>query len=133
VDWDSTTAAVSVSRDGPDCVLALRGGFHLEHARELHAAALQIAETGGGVVVDCGEAAHLDGCAVQVLLALKKALEQSGGSLRMRGASDDVRKYLRWAGLAAHFPDDEAAHSAVEAPASGRPRKRRAASRKRVT
>ncbi len=131
MDWDSTTAVVSVSRDGPDCVLSLRGGFHLEQARELHAAALQIAETGGGVVVDCREAAHLDGCAVQVLLALKAALAHTGGSLRMHGASDDVRKYLGWAGLAAHFPDAEAVHSTIETPASGRPRKRRA-SRKRV-
>lgn len=122
---ESSDAAVSVYRDGPDGVLALRGGFHIDMARELHQAALQLAETGAGVVVDCSQAEHLDGCALQVLLALKLALEQRGGWLRMQGESEEIRKYLGWAGLAAHFPIRGPRDGGSETPAA--PRKRRKA------
>jgi anti-anti-sigma regulatory factor len=95
---DSSEDSVSAHRDGPNGVLALRGRFHLELALELHKAALKLARTGRGVIVDRSQAEHLDGGAVQVLLALKPALEQGGGSLRMRGESTEVRKHLGWSG-----------------------------------
>ena len=122
---ESSDAAVSVYRDGPDGVLALRGGFHIDLARELHRVACQLTETGGGVFVDCSQAEHLDGCTLQVLLALKLALEQRGGWLRMRGESEEIRKYLGWAGLAAHFPIRAPSDAVAETPAA--PRKRRRA------
>ena len=122
MDSDSSDAAISVYRDGPDGVLALRGRFHVDLARDLHQAALQLAESGGGVIVDCSQTEHLDGCALQVLMALKLALEHGGGWLRMRGESAEVRKYLAWGGLSAHFP----APAAAAAPT----RKRRKTARK---
>ena len=122
---ESSNAAVSVSRDGPDGVLALRGGFHIDLARELHRVALELTETGGGVFVDCSQAEHLDGCTLQVLLALKLALEQRGGWLRLKGESEEIRKYLGWAGLAAHFPVRGPSDAVTETPAA--PRKRRRA------
>jgi hypothetical protein len=33
-------------------------------------------------------------------------VEQSGGTLRMQAAGEQVRNYLRWAGLAAQFPEN---------------------------
>jgi anti-anti-sigma factor len=125
VDLNSSDAAVSVYHDEPDSVLALRGGFHLDLARELHRTALELAGTGGSVVVDCSQAEHLDGCAVQVLLALKLALEHGGGSLRMRGESAEVRKYLGWAGLNAHFPICSPSDTAAETPVAPPPKRRR--------
>lgn len=106
-------------------MLALRGRLRVELARDLHQAALQRAETGGGVIVDCTQVEHLDGCAVQVLVALKLAMEQSGGWLRLRGESAEVRKYLAWGGLGAHFPPPVPAAAAAE-----KPRKRRKAARR---
>ncbi len=128
VGLESSEAAIAVYRDEPDSVLALRGGFHIDLARELHQAAVQLADTGGGVIVDCSQTEHLDGCAVQVLLALKRALEQRGGWLRMRGESAEIRKYLGWAGLSIHFPTRAASDAAAETPAP--PRKRRRTARK---
>jgi anti-anti-sigma factor len=103
VDANPAEANISLSQNESESVLRLRGSFQLELARPLHEAALQLASSGGNVVVDLSQAAHLDGCAVQVLLALKGALERAGGSLRMSGASQDVRKYLGWAGVAAQL------------------------------
>jgi anti-anti-sigma regulatory factor len=71
------------------------------------------------VVVDCGQTEHLDGCVSRILLALKLALKQAGGSLRLRGESSEIRKYLGWAGMAAHFPGEES-------PAITRKRRKRA-------
>jgi hypothetical protein len=49
---DSSEAAVSIYREEPDSVLALRGRLHLNLARKLHRTALDLALTGGRVVVD---------------------------------------------------------------------------------
>jgi len=75
------------------------------------------------VVVDSSAASHLDGCAVQVLLALKHALASSGGSLSLIGAREEVRNYFDWAGVTSHF--------ARRDPGETAPRKRRKTPRKR--
>ena len=100
-----TTACVEVKQHGSDRTLILRGAFQLDLVRELYEAALQSLEHASNLVVDCAAVEHLDGCALQVLMALKKTMEQTGGTLRMQGACEQVRNYLRWAGLAAQFPD----------------------------
>jgi anti-anti-sigma factor len=101
-----TTACVEVKQHGSDGTLILRGAFQLDLVRELHEAALQSLEISTSLIVDCAAVEHLDGCALQVLTALKKTVEQTGGTLRMQGASEQVRNYLRWAGLAAQFPEN---------------------------
>ena len=119
MDSVETEAAVSISREELGSVLALRASFHLDLAPELPRAALELANTGGRVVVDCGQTEHLDGCVSRILLAVKLALKQAGGSLRLRGESSEIRKYLGWAGMAAHFPGEES-------PAITRKRRKRA-------
>jgi len=106
VELDQEAASVSIDRTESHPVVVLRGSFNIALAKVLHEAALQIAETAGRVVIDCKEVVHLDGCAVQVLLALKLALESHGGSIQLKGASEEVLKYLGWAGLSSHFPID---------------------------
>jgi len=127
VDVTSGEAGVSISRNESDSVLKLHGSLQLDQARQLHEAALQLAASGGAVVIDCAEAAHLDGCAVQVLLALKLALERAGGSIRMTGIAPEVSQYLVWAGVAEHFGVAGPAEAVAQAP-----RKRRRAPRKRA-
>ena len=102
---DSQPASVQVITGGSDCVLILHGTFRLDGVQELYEAAVRSAAISSSLIVDCSEAEHLDGCALQVLLTLKREVEGAGGSLRLRGASEPVRKQFRWAGLAAHFSD----------------------------
>lgn len=100
---------LSVSRTGADCVIALRGAFQLKSAARLHQAAIEAAKSGAPVVIDLREAEHVDGTAAQILLALKIVVARSGGSLRLRGASDSIRQYLAWGGFGEHFQGDGAA------------------------
>jgi anti-anti-sigma factor len=95
-----------VKQHGSVCTLILRGAFQLDLVRELYEAALHSLESSSSLVVNCAAVEHLDGCALQVLMALKKTVEQSGGKLRMQGAGEQVRNYIRWAGLAAQFPEN---------------------------
>lgn len=127
MDPNAVEPSVSVSNNETATVLRLRGSFQLELARPLYEAALQVAASGGNAVVDCRAAVHLDACAVQVLLALKIALERAGGRLRLSGASDEVCKYLQWAGVAAHLVRGEARG----APGAASPPKRRKTARNR--
>jgi anti-anti-sigma factor len=106
VSAESVTACVEVKQHGSDCTLVLHGAFQLDLVRELHEAALRSLENSTSLIVDCAAVEHLDGCALQVLLVLKKTMEQTGGTLRMQGASEQVRNYLRWAGLAAQFTEN---------------------------
>jgi anti-anti-sigma regulatory factor len=122
---DSSEAAVSIYREEPDSVLALRGRLHLDLARELHRTALELALTGGSVVVDCSATEFLDGWVIQILLALKLALERGAGSLRIRGESAEVRNYLGWAGMETHFPVRGAGSKAPGAARRKRPRSAR--------
>jgi anti-anti-sigma factor len=105
VSAEAATACVELKKIGPDCVLILRGAFQLDSVRALHAAALRSLECSSNLIVDCTAAEHLDGCALQVLLALKKTAERGGGSLRLEGVGQQVRNYLRWSGIAAHFTE----------------------------
>lgn len=124
VTVDTDEANVSVHRAESECVLALRGAFQLEVVGRLREAALEIAQKPVSVIVDCAEATHLDASAAQVLVALKRALEDAGGSLRLRGVPEQMERYLNWAGLTAHLPcQDEAAA----------PRRRKRAARKRTS
>jgi anti-anti-sigma factor len=107
VPANSVTACVEVKQQGSDCTLILRGAFQLDLVRELYEAAVQSLENSSSVVVNCAAVEHLDGCALQVLMALKKTVEQTGGTLRLQAAGEQVRNYLRWAGLAAQFPEND--------------------------
>ena len=143
---DLSDAGFKLTVEGSTCVLRLSGSFHLELAQPLHQAALEAADHSGNVLVDCSQAQHLDGCTLQILLALQAAMQGAGRSFGFTGANEQVRKDLTWAGLTGHFggaPEVSCAVPAepvlaepmlaepVEEPA--RPRKRRRAVRKRQT
>jgi anti-anti-sigma regulatory factor len=122
---ESSEAAVATYREEPDSVLALRGRLHLDLARELHRMALELALTGGSVVVDCSATEFLDGWVIQILLSLKLALERGSGSLRIRGEGTEVRNYLGWAGMENHFPVPAAGSKAPGVARRKRPRSAR--------
>jgi anti-anti-sigma factor len=131
---NSSEAGVSLSVEGGGSRLALSGSIQLELARQIHQAAVAAADSSNDVLVDCSAAEHLDGGTLQILLALKKAVEGTGRRFRLDGASEQVRRYLAWSGLADHFAgvSEQAADAAVREPEPPvRPRKRGAARRKR--
>jgi anti-anti-sigma regulatory factor len=106
---ESSTApeapAANVLTRGSEHVLVLEATLSLEHVRSLHEAAMRLPRDTASVVVDCAAAEHLDACTLQVLLALKAELETCGRAFRIAGETADVRKYLKLAGLSAHFPE----------------------------
>jgi len=126
---DVDSPGVSLAQSGTGLVLALRGDLNLELAHRIHDAALEGLQASGNLIVDCSAATYVGGPVAQVLLALERALQQVGRSLEIRGASEDVRRYLGWAGLQSHFVDAEV--QAKELPRSSTaPAKRRRARRK---
>src|SRR5690242_5002820 len=57
----------------------------------------------GAVVVDLADVAFLDSSGLNALIGSKKHLEQTGGSLRLRGGPPHVRNVLEVTGLADWF------------------------------
>jgi anti-anti-sigma regulatory factor len=75
--------------------LRLSGTVDVVDAGALHTAALDaVTEAPAGVVVKLEHADRLDTSATQILLALKRALEADGRSLRLEGTP--VRMAERW-------------------------------------
>ena len=79
--------------------LALRGTVGVAAAPELRARALELAEDARDVTVACDEVEHLDATALQLLVALRRAVEARGGHFALSGVPDAVRHYLALAGL----------------------------------
>lgn len=79
--------------------LPLRGTVGVALAPALRARALELAEDARDVTVACDEVEHLDATALQLLVALRRAVEARGGRFALAGVPDAVRHYLTLAGL----------------------------------
>ncbi len=80
-------------------VLALAGMADVRTARQLHRAAREVLDAAGDVTVDVTGVAHLDAAALQILIALRRALAEHGRGMCCIGVSDGVRTMVRHAGL----------------------------------
>ena len=85
-------------------LLMLAGAISLDAARQLSDAALQALAGGREVAVDWSEARHVSAGALQVLLALRTALDARGLALPVAGDNPGVRRTLELAGLSPLFP-----------------------------
>lgn len=83
-------------------VVELRGVYDIARAREFHAQALEWCESTGDVVLDCAGAERTDTSAVQILLALKSAVEGTGRSFELRNVPDPVLTF--WTSIGASVP-----------------------------
>lgn len=87
--------------------LALRGTVGVALAPALRARALELAEDQRDVTVACDAVEHLDATALQLLIALRRAVEARGGRFTLAGVPDAVRHYLTLAGLSGLAPHPE--------------------------
>jgi anti-anti-sigma regulatory factor len=85
-------------------LLVLAGGISLDAVRQLSDAALQTLAGGREVAVDWSGARYLSAGSLQVLLALKTALDARGQVLSVAGDNTGVRHTLALAGLSQLFP-----------------------------
>lgn len=86
--------------------ICLSGTLDVSRARELHSIALQLAEAGTDVAIDCTEVCRMDTSAVQILAALRIALERTGNSCAVVNLQPDVREHLTTVGLITAISED---------------------------
>lgn len=91
---------VAVEPRAAGAALVLRGRVTVEHARVLHERAAEVRLAGGDVAVDCADVERLDASALQVLLALRAALEVAGRGLVLEHVPAALDGMLRLAGAA---------------------------------
>jgi anti-anti-sigma factor len=89
-------------------LLLLAGEMNLDAASQLRDAALGAVAGGRQVAVDWREVGHVSVGALQVLLALRSALDARGQVLHVSGDNPGVRRTLDLAGLSGLFPASEA-------------------------
>ena len=89
--------------------LVLAGELNLDAAIQLRDVAMSAVAGGGEVGVDWRDTGHVSAGAIQVLLALRAALDAQGRGLHTAGDSPGVRRTLELAGLSRLFPAREAA------------------------
>jgi len=69
-------------------------------AEDFREAALGALEGDGDVAVNLDQVAHLDGSALQILLALETELKNRGRNLRLEKASPHLQQWFEFAGAA---------------------------------
>lgn len=79
--------------------LELRGVVDITQAEALHAALLNLAASGGDVLVGCGSLGRLDTAAMQLLLAFRAELKAQNRILRFGQLTPTLRALLDLAGL----------------------------------
>ena len=88
--------------------LLLAGEINLDAASQVREAALAALAAGRAVEVDWRDAGYVSAGALQVLLALRTALEARRQVLHLAGDNAGVRRTLELAGLSRLFPTQEA-------------------------
>ncbi len=81
--------------------LTLTGHADIFEAAAFHKVLLQVADSGAPTEVDLAPCTDLDGAALQLLLALRRALEARGGGISFVRAGGRVGQLLARFGLAA--------------------------------
>jgi len=84
-------------------LIRLMGHARVETAVRIHEALAKV-PFAHPVTVEWEEAEHVDGCVLQLLLAVQKILKERGLSLTVRKDNPKVREYLNLAGLSEYFP-----------------------------
>ena len=91
---DFSERAPAMTERGQAARLQLAGLVGFAHAVDLRDRAVALASGGGDVVVDCAGVTHLDTGAVQVLLALRIAVEEQGLRFAMEGLPAELAERL---------------------------------------
>jgi anti-anti-sigma factor len=89
---------IVTQRDGKP-LLTLRGTIDIFAVQELANAVCDLDERGEETLICCENVQHLDCAALQLLLALKKALAGKGKNIEIVAKSPQVERLLEWAAL----------------------------------
>jgi anti-anti-sigma factor len=87
---------------GPLLLEVERSGDWMD-AEEMRQNALAASNEGRDVTVNLGNIDHLDGSALQILLALEAEQKRQGRNLQLANASEHLRQWFEYAGVADHF------------------------------
>ncbi|HEY2988406.1 MAG TPA: STAS domain-containing protein [Candidatus Binatia bacterium] len=96
-------ASVSIAeREGKPAIF-LRGAVDIFFAADLRHAAIRLLERGEDVLICCEKLERLDTATLQILLALKKELEQKGNNLRMIELPSEPARLIGLAGMSGYL------------------------------
>lgn len=90
---------IRLDQDSKGCHLLLEGVVDVFEARELHRKAVTALSVQGNVTVSMETLERLDTSAIQILLALSRALRTDGRTLHLNGLPPIARDALRVVGL----------------------------------
>ena len=97
------SAKVAVTKIEGRNTIALEGSVDIFFAVDLRQAALEVLQAGEDVVVCCEKLERLDTSALQILLALKKELEQSGRKIEWADVPSGPAALAALAGFSGHL------------------------------
>jgi anti-anti-sigma factor len=91
-----------VEREGKRAIV-LQGAADIFFAADLRQAALELVEGGEDIAVYCEKLERLDTSTLQILLALRRELEQKGKKLRVIALPSEAMRLVGLAGLTNHL------------------------------
>lgn len=83
--------------------LRIYGEVRIEHAAELRAQLLELAQLSTPVRVDWSEAEHLDACILQLLAAFVRRSVRTGAALEFAPPGPALARYLALSGFQPHL------------------------------
>jgi anti-anti-sigma factor len=95
---DENASVTVTQRDGKP-LLKLRGTVDILAVQDLAHAARGLVERSEDTLVCCEQVQYLDAAALQVLLALSKALSVDGKKMEVIAKSPQVERLFEWAAL----------------------------------
>ena len=93
--------AIELSYGGPHWMLRLSGTVDISGVDRLHAAACEAAKRGGSGAVDLRHVDSLDASAVQVLLCLRQAIADAGGTMHVENTPPRISELWERTGITA--------------------------------
>jgi anti-anti-sigma factor len=89
--------SVTVSNDGEDAVVTVRGEIDLETSAELSAVLADL-DADSNVSLDLGDVTYIDSTGLRVLLTARDAATEAGGGLRVSATSSIVARLIEITG-----------------------------------
>jgi anti-anti-sigma factor len=91
--------AVTVTERNGKPLLVLKGAVDIRAVQEFARAVCDLSQRAEDVSVCCEQVEHFDAAALQLLLALKKALALKGKKIEIVAKSPHVERLFEWAAL----------------------------------
>jgi anti-anti-sigma regulatory factor len=97
------SAKIAFTKNADRNTIVLEGAVDIFFAVDLRQAALEVLQAGEDIIVCCEKLERLDTSALQILLALKKELEQNGRKIEWPDVPTGPAALAALAGLSGHL------------------------------